>query len=338
MQSRHISVTRIGGLETMELRTTDMPGPGPGEVLVRVVAAGVSYGDLLLRLGVIPFGPKPPFTPGFDIAGEVEQVGAGVTEFVPGQPVAALLKVGGYADRVVVPAGRLVALPSGVDPVDAAAVALNYFIAHQMLHRIANVQAGQRILVHGASGGVGIAFLQLARLADVESYGTASSAKRELVTANGGVPIDYRTDDFVRVVRDLPGGSVHAAFDPIGGGHFNRSLAVVGRGGIMVGYGQSAALVDNKANMLVGARGMLGGIVLPKLVPNGRRTTFYNAWSLEKSQPTAYRADLAEVMRLLADGQITPPVAKTVPLERAADAQLLLEQGAVRGKVVLTTH
>jgi NADPH:quinone reductase-like Zn-dependent oxidoreductase len=338
MQSRHVSVTRIGGLETLEVRTAEIADPGPGEVLVRVAAAGVSYGDLLLRLGVIPFGPKPPFTPGFDIAGEVERIGPGVTEFAVGQPVAALLREGGYADRVVMPANRLVALPADVDPVDAAAVALNYFIAHQMLHRIAEVRAGQRILVHGASGGVGIAFLQLARLAGIECYGTASAAKRDVVTSNGGIPIDYRDEDFVQVIRALPGGSAHAVFDPIGGGHFNRSSSVVARGGIMVAYGQSAALVNDKANMLVGARGMLGGIFLPKLLPNGKRTTFYNAWSLEKSQPTAYRTDLAEVMWLLADGRITPPVGKTVPLERAADAQLLLAQGSVRGKVVLTTH
>jgi NADPH:quinone reductase-like Zn-dependent oxidoreductase len=330
-------VTRIGGLETLELRTADVAEPGPGEVLVRIAAAGVSHGDLLLRLGVIPFGPKPPFTPGFDIAGVVEKIGPAVSEFAVGQPVAALLRVGGYSDHAVVPANRLVALPDGVDPVDAAAVALNYFIAHQMLHRIAEVQAGQRILVHGASGGVGIAFLQLAQLAGIQCYGTASAANRDVVTGHGGIPIDYRTEDFVRVIREN-GGTVHAAFDPIGGGHFNRSSAVVGRGGIMVAYGQSAALVDNKANMLIGARGMLGGIVLPKLVPNGRRTTFYNAWSLEKSQPTAYRTDLADVMRLLADGKITPPIAKTMPLERAADAQQLLEQGSVRGKVVLTTQ
>lgn len=338
MQSRHVSVTRIGGLENMAVRTEEVADPGPGEVLVRVAAAGVSYGDLLLRLGVIPFGPKPPFTPGFDIAGEVERIGPGVTEFAVGQPVAALLKVGGYAERVVLPASRLVALPATVDMVEAAAVALNYFIAHQMLHRIAEVRAGQRILVHGASGGVGIAFLQLAQLAGIECYGTASSAKREIVTAYGGIPIDYRTEDFVRVIRSLPGGSVAAVFDPIGGAHFNRSSKVLGRGGIMVAYGQSAALVDNRPNMLIGARGMLGGIFLPKIVPNGRRTTFYNAWSLEKSEPTAYRSDLAEVMRLLADRKITPPVAKTMPLDRAADAQLLLEQGSVRGKVVLTTH
>jgi NADPH:quinone reductase-like Zn-dependent oxidoreductase len=338
MRSRHVSVTRIGGLETLELRTADVAEPGPGEVLVRVSAAGISYGDLLLRLGVIPFGPKPPFTPGFDIAGVVEKTGPAVSEFAVGQPVVALVRAGGYSDHVVVPANRLVALPNGVDPVDAAASALNYFIAQQMLHRIAEVRAGQRILVHGASGGVGIAFLQLAQLAGIACYGTASAANRDVVTSHGGIPIDYRTEDFVQVIRSLPGGGVHAVFDPIGGGHFNRSSSVLRRGGIMVAYGQSAALVDNKANMLVGARGMLGGIFLPKLVPNGRRTTFYNAWSLEKSQPTAYRNDLAGVMRLLAEGRITPPIAKTMPLERAADAQQLLEQGSVRGKVVLTTH
>lgn len=336
MHSRHLSVTRIGGLDTMEMRTSEVGQPGPGEVRVRVDAAGVSYGDLLLRLGVIPGGPKPPFTPGYDIAGVVESVGSGVSDLQEGQPVAALLRTGGYSERLVLPAEWLVPRPSGAEAVESAAVALNYFIAHQMLHRVAQVQPGERILVHGASGGVGVAFLQLAQLAGFETYGTASAAKRDLVTKFGAHHIDYRTEDFVEIIRSLPGGTVKAAFDAIGGSHFNRSSSVVQRGGIMVAYGQSAALVDGKPNKAIGARGFLGGIVLPKLIPNGKRTTFYNAWSLEKSHPTAYREDVAEVLRLLADGKIAPVIAKTAPLDEAVEMQRLLEQGAVTGKIVLT--
>ncbi|WP_020667094.1 zinc-binding dehydrogenase [Amycolatopsis nigrescens] len=318
------------------MRTSELAEPGSGEAVVKVDAAGVSFGDILLRLGVIPGGPTPPFTPGFDIAGVVEKVGPGVTGLEVGQPVAALLRTGGYSDRLIAPAERLVPRPSGADAVESAAVALNYFIAYQMLHRVAEAKPGHRILVHGASGGVGVAFLQLAQLAGIETYGSASAEKRDLVTKFGGHPIDYRKDDFVKIIRSLPGGTVHAAFDAIGGSHFNRSSSVVGRGGIMVAYGQSAALVDGKPNKAVGARGFLGGVALPKLIPNGKRTTFYNAWALEKSHPSAYREDLAEVLKLLAEGKISPLIAKTAALEEAADVQRQLEQGAVTGKVVLT--
>ncbi|WP_027945864.1 medium chain dehydrogenase/reductase family protein [Amycolatopsis taiwanensis] len=337
MRSRHLSVTRIGGPETLQARTENIGEPGPGEALVRIEAAGVSFGDILIRLGVIPGSPKPPFTPGFDFAGEVVKTGPGVTSLTAGQPVAALVRTGGYSDHLIVPAQRLVPRPAGAGAVESAAVALNYFIAYQMLHRVAEVAPGQRILVHGASGGVGVAFLQLAQLAGIEVYGSASAEKLDLVRKFGGHPIDYRNEDFVQVIRGLPGGSVYAAFDAIGGPHFNKSSSVLERGGILVAYGQSAALVNGQAKKAVGARGFLGGIVLPKLVPNGKRSTFYNAWSLEKSHPHAYREDLAAVLNLLAQGKISPIVAKTVPLEEAPDAQRQLERGAVGGKIVLTT-
>jgi NADPH:quinone reductase len=323
--ARHLTVT---GPETMEPRETELGPPSADEVVVRVEAAGVSYGDILLRKGVIPGSPKPPFIPGYDFAGVVEEAGSGVA-LRPGQAVAALVPTGGYADRVKLKADRLVPRPDGAPAVESAAIALNYFIAHQMLHRVAKVQPGGRILVHGASGGVGVAFLQLAKLAGVEAYGSASRDKVEVVRKYGGIPFDYRTQDFVALLRNDP---VDAVFDAIGGSHFTRSSSVLRRGGIMVGYGQSAALVRGKPNMLIGARGFLGGIVLPKLVPNGKRTTFYNAWSLGDD---AYREDLAAVLGLLAAGEVEPIIAKTVPLDEAARAQRELEEGTVTGKIVL---
>lgn len=336
MHSRHVTVTQVGSAETMELRTTDLSPPAAGHAIVRVQAAGVSFGDILLRHGVIPGSPTPPFVSGFDVAGVVEQVGKGVTTVAVGQPVAALVRTGGYSDRLSVPVDRLVVRPEGAEAVESAAVALNYFIAHQMLHRVARVAPGDRILVHGASGGVGTAFLQLARLAGVECYGTASSARLHQVSENDAHPIDYRNQDFVDVIRALPGASVSAVFDPIGGRHFHRSYSVLRKGGMLVAYGQSAALVDGKPNKLEGARGFLGGIIAPKLVPDGRRTIFYNAWSLEKSHPDAYQQDLRTVLALLAEGKVSPVIAKTVPLSEAAQAQQWLEEGTANGKLVLT--
>ena len=336
MRSQQQVVTRVGPPESMELQTVEVGPPDPGTVIVRVQAAGVSQGDILLRAGIIVGGPRPPFVPGYDIAGVIEQVGVGVAGLTPGQPVVALLHTGGYSERLSVPAERLVVRPPGAGAVESAAAALNYFVAHQMLHRVARVRAGQRVLIHGASGGVGTALLQLARLAEVECYGSASPGKQEVVARFGGHPIDYRGQDFRRVIRDGPG-SVDAVFDAIGGpGHFLRSYSVLRRGGILVAYGESAALVDGRASKLVGGAGYLLGIGLPKLIPDGRRTTFYTAWSLEQSQPRAYREDLASVLSLLADGAIQPMIAATMPLDRAADAQRRLESGDVTGKLVLT--
>jgi NADPH:quinone reductase-like Zn-dependent oxidoreductase len=321
----------------MELRTADLGRPPPGEATVRVQAAGVSQGDILLREGVIVGGPKPPFVPGYDIAGVIEDVGDGVTGLIPGQPVVALLRAGGYSQRLNVPAERLVVRPPGAGAIESAAVALNYFVAHQMLHRVAGVRAGDHILVHGASGGVGTAFLQLAGLAQVDCYGSASPAKQDVVARFDGHPIDYRNQDFRRVIRDGPG-AVDAVFDAIGGpGHFLRSYSVLGRGGILVGYGESAAFSDGKANKLLAGTGYLAGIALPKLIPDGRRTNFYTAWSLEKSRPAAYQQDLAAVLSLLAAGAVQPMIAETMPLHQAVSAQQQLTKGAVTGKIVLTT-
>ncbi|MFF2955974.1 medium chain dehydrogenase/reductase family protein [Kitasatospora sp. NPDC057965] len=335
MRYRHVSVPRIGGAEVLRLSSDELPAPTVGQVRVRVLAAGVSYGDILLRAGVIPGGPKRPFTPGYDLVGVVDQVGPGTRALEPGRRVVALVRSGGYAEYALVAANRLVPLPDGVDPVEASALALNYFIAQQMLHRVAEVRPGGTVLVHSVSGGVGTAFLELAGLAGVTVYGTCSAARAEQVRALGGRPID-RAEDFLRVVRGLPGGAVDAVFDPVGGRHFMRSYQAVRRGGVMVGFGQNAALRGtDRRDLLTGAQGFLGGIVLPKLIPDGKRTLFYNAWSLEKSHPAAYQQDLATVLELLQKGLVSPRVGRTMPLDEAADAHRAMESAAVTGKIVL---
>jgi NADPH:quinone reductase len=330
MQTTSVYAVNRDTTGSLEVRTHDLAAPPAGHARVRVEAAGVSYGDLLFQRSVVPGGPKHPFVPGCDLTGVVEAVGEGVTLPV-GQRVTALVVSGGYTSGVVLPESRLVPVPDGVDAVAAASVALNYFIAYQMLHRVAKVQPGQRILVHGASGGVGLAFLQLAEhIGNVTVYGTASAANADLLTRHGAVAIDYRAQDFANVVEE-----VDAAFDPIGGGHFWRSYAVLRRGGRLVAYGQNDALRNGKRNLLVGMQGFLGGIILPKLRPDGKLTGFYNAWSLEKSQPAAYREDLAEVLNLLSADKIAPREVTTLPLRDAEEAFRRLEQG-VTGKLVLT--
>jgi NADPH:quinone reductase-like Zn-dependent oxidoreductase len=329
------AVSRDPGTSSLLTRTSDVPPPPAGHARVQVEAAGVSYGDLLFQRGVVPGGPKPPYIPGCDLTGVVESVGAGVTEVEPGQRVAALVVSGGHSSVVNVLARRLVVVPDGVDPVQVASVALNYFIAYQMLHRVVGARSGQRILVHGASGGVGLAFLQLAgHIGGVASWGTCSAGNMDLVRRNGAVPIDYRSEDFVSVIR-AAGGGLHAVYDHIGGLHFRRSYRLLQRGGYLVAYSQNAALRNGRRNMLIGAVGFLGGIAAPKLIPDGKITLFYNAWALEKTQPSAYREDLSQVLALMSADKIAPRSVVVLPLREAGNAFQALAEG-VSGKIVLS--
>lgn len=191
--------------------------------------------------------------------------------------------------------------------------------------------------MHGAAGGVGLAFLQLAKLiGGVTVWGRCSAANADVVRRYGATPIDYRSENFVPVIK-AAGGGLDAAFDAIGGGHFLRSYRTLRRGGRLVAYGQSDALRGGRPNKLVGGFGYVGGILAPRLVSDGRSTGFYNAWALEKTEPSAYADDLATVLDLAADGSIAPRSVNVLPL---ADAGTALEQLAegVTGKLVLDTR
>src|SRR5262245_31536776 len=192
MRHKRIIITHYGGPEELRLVEEECPEPKEGEVRVRVLAAGVSLPDLMMREGVHPETPRLPFTPGWDLLGVVDQLGDGVSGIERGQVVAALPISGGYAEFVCLRQRELVPVPSGLDPAEAVSLILNYVTAYQMLHRSAKVKSSQRVLIHGASGGVGSALLQLGRLARLEMYGTCSSRGASAVSDLGGVPIDYQ--------------------------------------------------------------------------------------------------------------------------------------------------
>lgn len=334
MDCRRVQVSRSGGPEVLKVVTGRAPEPRSGEIRVRVLAAGVSYGDVLARVGAMPDAPKPPFTPGFDVTGIVDKLGPGVTSPRVGARVAALLNEGGgYAELVCLPADRLAPVPAGVDAGQSAAAVLNYFVAYQMLHRIARVEAGQRVLVHGAAGGVGSALVRLALRAGLECYGTASKAKHQLVSDQGAVPIDYQHEDFLAQVRTLTGDGVDAAFDPIGGANFLRSYRSLRAGGHLVAYGVSRAVKNGRRNRSTAVASFLA-VKLLGLVP-GRAATFYTAGSLDKPLPDAYSEDLAAVLGLLVQGEVQPLIAERLQLAEAARAHELLATSSVSGKIVL---
>lgn len=335
MQYRHVVVERFGAPDVMRVVDADLPEPGAGQARVKILAADVSFSDVNVRRGRYPGGPRPPFTPGYAMVGVVDQLGAGVAAPAVGQMVAALTFYGGYSQYICLPASDLVTAPPGLDPAEAVCMVMNYVAAYQMLHRVAHVTSGQRILVHGAAGGVGTAFLELGQLADLTIYGTASKAKHELVARLGATPIDYRTEDFVARVHALTGGAgVDAAFDPMGAAHFKQSGMAVRRGGYVVGYGFYTTS-NRGGNVVRDVLTQYLQVVLWSLPPNRKHAAFYDIRPLRKRRPDWFQQDLTALFGLLAEGKLHPVIAARLPLEQAVQAHEQLERADVSGKLVL---
>ena len=334
MKNHRVVVSRHGGPDVLQVVEEDLPEPRAGEVRVKVLAAGVSAYDLMFRRSRrLPGTPRVPFTLGEDVVGVVDKLGEGVSAFEPGQMVAgatfSLGVGGGYAEYVCMPTDEWVPVPAGLDPAEAVCLVVNHLTAHAMLHRAAKVQRDERILVHGAAGGVGTALLELGRLAGLEMYGTASKSNHELVSSLGAKPIDYHAEDFVKRIRQLTGDGVDVVFDPIGGARqVWRSYKAVRKGGRLVWFGVAAT---KKTGLRVIPFTLLA-IGLLKLIPDGKRVP--SAPDLSKDN-AGYRETLGELLGLLAAGKIKPVVAERIPLFEASRAHELLERGGYAGKVVL---
>jgi NADPH:quinone reductase len=332
MKYNRVVIPRSGGPEVLKVVEEEIPEPRPGEARVKILAAGVAYVDLFLREGLYPGAPRKPFTPGFDIVGIVDKSGEGLSTVRPGERVAALTRFGGYAEFICLSEEKLVPVPRGLDPAEADCLVLNYVTAHQLLHRAAQVKSGERILIHGAGGGVGTALLQLGKMAGLEMYGTASRAKHEVVSQLGGIPIDYRTEDFVERIRHFTGDGVDAVFDPIGGTNWRRSFQTLRKGGRLVPYGASSLLSEGKLKTALG----LLDLLFLKLFPKGRKVMrMFGTTARPYSSPELCRKDLSMLFDLLAQVRIKPVIAERIPLLEAARAHELLGKKAVTGKLVL---
>lgn len=331
VKNGRVVVTALGGPEVLKYVEEDLPEPGPGEVRVKVLAAGVAFADVLMRRGLYPGTPSPPFTPGYDIVGEVDAIGKAGSSFAHGQRVGAMIVRGGYSQFVLVPEENLVPVPGALDPVEAVCMILNYVTAYQMLHRVARAIKSQRILIHGGAGGVGTALLQLGAIDGLTMYATASKSKHPVIVSSGGVPIDYRAEDFSERIRELTGDGVDCVFDAMGGMNWWRSYRVLRKGGVLVCYGVSTAVVHGK---LAGAGSFLLLGVL-RAIPDGRRCVWYNVTNLRKQHPDWFRQDLGILFGLLAERKLQPVIAARLPLREAAKANQWLEDSKVSGKIVL---
>src|SRR5512138_1184225 len=293
MRHARVIVTHYGGPEALRVVEEECPDPKAGEVRVRVQAAGVSLPDIMAREGVHPETPRVPYTPGWDLVGVVDRLGAGVTGVQPGQMVAAMPIHGAYAAFVCLPQQELVPVPPGLDAAEAVCLVLNYITAFQMMHRSAKVGPGQRALIHGAAGGVGTALLQLGRLAGLELYGTCSSRSAQAVTDLGGVPIDYQHQDFVNGIRRLTRDGVDVVFDPIGGAHLWHSRRALRPGGKVVGYGLISSIRgEGLSSSRPGRRQRFRGtaafglyIVGSWLLPGRKRLVPYSIQTLKRLKP-----------------------------------------------------
>jgi NADPH2:quinone reductase len=341
-----IIVTHYGGPDALQVIEEECPEPKDGEVRVRVLAAGVSLPDIMAREGVHPETPPLPFTPGWDLVGVVDRLGDGVSGIEPGQIVAALPISGAYAEFVCLPQRELVPVPSGLDAAEAVSLGLNYVTAYQMLHHSAKVRPGQRVLIHGAAGGVGSALLQLGRLAGLEMYGTCSLRGAPTVSDLGAIPIDYQHQDFVKEIRRLTSEGVDAVFDPIGGTHLWHSRKALRPGGRVVGYGLISSIRgQGLASSRPGRRQRFRGtaifalyIVGGWLLPGRQRVVPYSIQWLKRRKPELFRQDLIALLDLLQQKKIKPLIAQRFPLAEARQAQELLAKGGVAGKIVLVLN
>jgi NADPH2:quinone reductase len=334
LTSAAVVATRDGGPEVLEVREWRVRPPGPHEIRVRVEAAGISFADLLECRGLHPerYYPKrrrTPFVPGWDIVGVIESVGSGVALLDVGQRVAALSIVGGWAEHAVVPAAWAVPVPATVAPTTAVCLVLDYVTAYQMLTRSTTTRHGDTVLVQGAAGGVGTAMLQLARRLGVRALGTARETRRAHVESEGGILVDFEHEDVVERARALTGGrGVDAAFDGLGA-TLRTSLRALRPGGQLVGFGYRGV-----GGMVKGA-GAFGLALLGSLRPGGKRVSIYSIQWLARRHPDWLREDLAHLVAMLADHEISPRVAAVRSLDEIPAALGSLAGHAPPGKQVV---
>jgi NADPH:quinone reductase-like Zn-dependent oxidoreductase len=324
MKYKSVIVTRRGGPDAMQIVENDLRAPSAGEARIKVLVAPVCQDDIAARVGNRPFLPEIPFVPGYSILGVVDAIGEGVTQVAAGDRVAALMKYGGYAEYVFWDADGLVHVPATLDPAEAAVLVLNYLVAYQILHRVAQVKVGDKALIVGASGGVGTAFLQLGKLAGLKMYGLASPGKHAVLAEYGAVPIDYRAQDFVQVLRQTEPGGLDFVFNGMGEEYFDRSLAVLRRGGVLVHYGGPQSL----ARFLL----LVAKLIWYNLLPNGKAIKGYGTHRLGVD---LFKEDWARLFDLLQAGHIKPVIAARFPILEARKANELLESGQVAGHIVL---
>jgi NADPH:quinone reductase len=329
--NRVVQVRRFGGPEGLEVVDAPMPTASRGEVRVRVLASSLNYTEVLIRRHLYPqtIHLRPPFVMGYDLVGEIDQIGDGVSAFKVGDRVADMTVVGSNAEYRTLRADNVARLPPGIDAAEAATLILSWTTAYQLLHRAARVQPGQRVLVHGAAGAVGQALLVLGRLAGLELWGAARGDHVTVVRELGAKPIDYQREDFTRV---LPGG-FDVIIDGIGEDGYRRSYAALKPGGLLCAIGFSASVQAQRRLLPIVLE--IARLYLWRLAPGGKRACFYSVNAMRARHPAWFKQDLERLFDLLSTGAIRPRVADRISFDKVPEAHRLIEAGGLEGKLVL---
>ena len=322
---RHIEISEFGGPDVLQLTEGDAPVPGENQVLVRVAAAGINRPDVMQRQGKYPPPPGASTIPGLEIAGEVIEVGGGVTWPNPGDQVCALVAGGGYAELAVADAPLCLPVPAGLTPIEAAALPETFFTVWSNLFDRARLKAGESVLIHGGSSGIGTTAIQLAKAFGATVFTTAGNEEKCTVCRELGADlvINYNKEDFVEACGNATAGSgVDVILDMVAGDYTNRNIA--------------AAAVEGRYVIIAGLRGFsaevsIRSIMLKRLVVTG---------STLRPRPVAFKAAIAAGLReqvwpLLESGQVKPIIHTVLPLSKANEGHRLMESSRHIGKIML---
>ena len=323
---QYIDISEYGGPEVMAVKTGPIPEPKAGELLIRVEAAGVNRPDILQRQGLYPSPPDASPVLGLEVAGEVVQTGDGVADWSPAEKVCALTNGGGYAEYVVVPAGQCLPVPVGLSMEEASALPETFFTVWANVFERAGLEAGERLLVHGGSSGIGTAAIQMAKAMGANVFITAGSeTKCEACRRLGAdVVINYRRQDYVATVHAATEGKgVDVILDMVGGDYIHRNLKAAARGGRIVNI---AFLKGSKVEV----------DMLPILIKHLTLTG-----STLRSRSVEEKAGIALALRnniwpIIERGDIKPVITARFPLRNVAEAHKLMEIGTHIGKIILT--
>jgi NADPH:quinone reductase-like Zn-dependent oxidoreductase len=329
---RAVVITKHGGPGVLEVQEQPDPEIGPGEVRIDVAAAGINFADVMARMGLYPDAPKTPCVVGYEVAGTVLELGEGVEGLTPGQRVVAGTMFGGYASQVVVPASDVVALPDELSFEQGAAIPVNYGTAWAGLIGFGSLQAGERVLVHSAGGGVGIAATQIAKRTGAEVYGTASPGKHARCEELGvDHPLDYTKSGWE---RGLP--KFDVILDAVGGKSFRTGYDLLRPGGRLVAFGASALVSGQRRNLVTALRTVIRmpRFNMIKQMSESKAVVGLNMLSLWKDRGTL-QPWIAPLREMLDDGTVKPVVAGDFTFEDAGAAQTMITERRNVGKVVL---
>jgi synaptic vesicle membrane protein VAT-1 len=339
---RQVWTTRVGSPEVLEVRETDDPTPETGQVRIRVHASGINFADVMGRLGLYPDAPKFPAVMGYEVSGIIDAVG-GVGEganFRVGEKVIGLCRFGGHSDVVVLPENQVFRMPDNLNFPQAAAIPVNYLTAYQMLFVMGGVKKGDRVLVHSAAGGVGLAAIDLCKIADAQVIGLASKSKHEALRERGVLhTIDYRTEDVVSEVKRITlGRGVQIVLDAVGGDSWEKSFECLGPTGRLVVFGFSSAAASKKRGFLIPLKQMLRvpwlkfspislmnsnkGVLGVNLGHLWNETEMLHAWG-------------EQLLLWAKEGKISPTVSRQFKLSEAAEAHHFIQDRKNIGKVIL---